>query len=114
MRSSSLDTELQIFLSRETAQQAAEDLVEKQNAESGLMPVVPNEAATYGYEDENRHMVRAFRAGERPRETFEDGVAVAELLAAAYMSAERRATVDFPPEGLESYVPAVARSAPPW
>ncbi|HVR29072.1 MAG TPA: Gfo/Idh/MocA family oxidoreductase, partial [Thermoanaerobaculia bacterium] len=109
MRSSSLDTELQLFLSRETVQAAAEDLVEKQNAESGLMPVVPNESAAYGYEDENRHMVRSFRGGERPSETFEDGVAVTELLMTAYMAAERGATVDFPPPGLDAFVPAVAR-----
>jgi predicted dehydrogenase len=109
MRSSSLDTELELFLSRETVQSAAEDLVEKQNAEVGLMPVVPNEAAAYGYEEENRHMVRSFLAGERPRETFEDGVAVTELLMAAYLSAERGATLDFPPPGLDTFVPAVAR-----
>ena len=112
MRASSLDTELQLFLSRDTAQAAAEDLVEKQNAETGLMPVVPNEAAAYGYEDENRHMTRAFLAGARPAETFDDGVAVTELLMAAYLSAERGATVDFPPPGLADYVPAVARQHP--
>jgi predicted dehydrogenase len=110
MRVSSLDTELELFLSRGTTQAAAEDLVEKQNAETGLMPIVPNESATYGYENENRHMVSAFRAGERPAETFDDGVAVTEILMAAYMSAERGATVDFPPAGLESFVPAVARA----
>jgi len=110
MRSSSLDAELELFLSRETVQAAAEDLVEKQNAESGLMPVVPNEAGTYGYEDENRHMVRAFQSGVRPSETFDDGLAVTELLMAAYMSAERAATVDFPPAGLDAYVPRVARA----
>jgi predicted dehydrogenase len=109
MRASSLSTELELFLSRETVQATGEDLVEKQNAETGLMPVVPNEAAAYGYEDENRHMVRAFRAGERPAETFDDGVAVTELLMAAYLSAERGATLDFPPSGLADYVPAVAR-----
>ncbi len=109
MRVSSLDTELELFLSRATTQAAAEDLVEKQNAETGLMPIVPNESATYGYEEENRHMVSAFRGGRRPAETFEDGVAVTEILMAAYMSAERGATLDFPPAGLESFVPAVAR-----
>jgi predicted dehydrogenase len=110
MRASSLSTELELFLSRATTQAAAEDLVEKQNAETGLMPIVPNESAAYGYEDENRHMVEAFRAGRRPRETFEDGVAVTEILMAAYMSAERGATLDFPPPGLESFVPSVARA----
>ena len=109
MRESSLETELELFLSRATAQAAAEDLVEKQNAETGLMPIVPNESAAYGYEDENRHMVRAFLRGEQPAETFEDGVAVTEILMAAYMSAERGATLDFPPAGLDTFIPAVAR-----
>jgi hypothetical protein len=54
-------------------------------------------------------MVEAFIAGERPSETFDDGLAVTELLMAAYMSAERGETVPFPPPGLETFVPAVAR-----
>jgi predicted dehydrogenase len=113
MRASSLETELELFFSRATTQSAAEDLVEKQNAETGLMPIVPNESAAYGYEDENRHMVRAFQRGERPAETFEDGVAVTEILMAAYMSAERGVTLDFPPPGLDAFVPAVARATVP-
>jgi hypothetical protein len=44
--------------------------VEKQNAEQGLMPVLEDEAATYGYVDENGHMVRAFLAGEPPERRF--------------------------------------------
>ena len=52
---------------------AGEDLVEKQNAEMGVMPVVPNESLAYGYEAENRHFVRAFLGKETPRLTFADG-----------------------------------------
>jgi len=111
MSVSSLETGLALFFSRAVEQQAGEDLVEKQSAESGLMPVVPNEAAAYGYEDEDRHMVRSFLAGERPRETFDDGLAVTELLMAAYMSAEQERTITFPPGGLETFVPAVAARA---
>ena len=44
---------------------AGEDLVEKQNAEAGLMPVVVDETAEYGYTAENRHMARAFLRGSR-------------------------------------------------
>ena len=86
-----------------------EDLVEKQNAESGLMPVVSDEAGEYGYTEENRHMVKAFLEGRRPAENFDDGVNVTELLMAAYMSVEQEKTIDFPPLGLDEYVPAVAR-----
>lgn len=107
----SLDSGPKIFFSREVRGDSGEDLVEKQNAEMGLMPVVADEQAEYGYIGENRHMVEAFLAGRRPDETFSDGVAVAELLMAAYMSAEEGRTVDFPPPGLNTFVPAVARGA---
>jgi predicted dehydrogenase len=104
-----LRTGLQLFFSRAVQAQAGEDLVEKQNAEVGLMPVVANEAVAYGYEAENRHIVRAFLRGESPAFTFDDGVEVVKLLMAAYMSAEQGRTVPFPPPGLETYVPPVAR-----
>jgi predicted dehydrogenase len=42
-----LDSGLKIFFSREVQGQSGQDLVEKQNAETGLMPVVSNEAAAY-------------------------------------------------------------------
>jgi len=105
----SLDAGPRIFFSREVRGDAGEDLVEKQNAEQGLMPVMSDEEAEYGYTAENRHMVEAFLAGRRPEENFDDGVAVADLLMTAYMSAEQGRTVPFPPPGLETFVPAVAR-----
>jgi predicted dehydrogenase len=105
----SLDTGLNLFFSREVRGAAGEDLVEKQNAETGLMPVVANETAVYGYEAENRHFTRAFLGKEPPRLTWDDGVEVVRLLMAAYMSAEQGRTVDFPPEGVDEFVPAVAR-----
>ena len=40
---------------------------------------------------------------------FDDGVDVVELLMAAYQSAEQERTLAFPPEGLDAFVPAVAR-----
>ena len=109
MRANSLDTDLELFFSRDLEQRSGEDLVEKQNAEMGLMPVLANEPVAYGYDAENRHMVDSFRRGERPRETFEDGLEVTRLLMAAYMSAELGRAVDYPPEGLDEFVPAVAR-----
>ncbi|MEN6560051.1 MAG: Gfo/Idh/MocA family oxidoreductase [Acidobacteriota bacterium] len=108
MQVNTLDTGLKVFFSREVRGRAGEDLVEKQNAEIGLMPVVSDEAGEYGYTAENRHMVRSFLAGRRPEESFADGVAVAELLMAAYKSAELGKTIPFPFRGLESYVPPVA------
>jgi predicted dehydrogenase len=104
-----LDSGLKLFFSRAVQGRAGEDLVEKQNAEVGLMPVVANEPAAYGYEAEDRHFVRAFLGKERPRLTFDDGLDVVRILMAAYQSAEQGKTLDFPPRGLEKFVPAVAR-----
>jgi predicted dehydrogenase len=106
-----LDASLKVFFSRNVKGKAGEDLVEKQNAEIGLMPVVANEETEYGYSAENRHMVQSFLNGKRPSENFDDGLNVTELLMAAYMSAERGKTLVFPPPGLENFVPAVARGA---
>ncbi len=104
-----LDSGLKVFFSRNVKGRAGEDLVEKQNAETGLMPVVSDEAAEYGYIAENRHMVQSFLSGNRPEENFSDGLSVTELLMAAYMSAEQEKAISFPPPDLESFVPAVAR-----
>ena len=106
-----LDSSLKMFFSREVKGKSGEDLVEKQNAEMGLMPVVADEASAYGYTAENRHMARAFLRGEKPMLTFDDGFEVVQILMAAYMSAETGRTLEFPPKGLESFVPAVAKGA---
>jgi predicted dehydrogenase len=110
MEFSSLNTGLKVFLSRHVSGGQGEDLVEKQNAEQGLMPVVENEADIYGYIGEDRHMVDAFRHRRPPIETFEDGVAVAEMLMALYRSAELGQVVHLPSTELETYVPPVARA----
>jgi predicted dehydrogenase len=104
-----LDTGLKLFFSREVAGAAGEDLVEKQNAEVGLMPVVADEPVAYGYEAEDRHFVRAFLGLEAPRLTFDDGFEVVQLLMAAYQSAELGRTLDFPSPELATFIPAVAQ-----
>ncbi len=109
MKWNTLDSGLQLFFSREVVGEAGEDLVEKQNAETGIMPVVANEAVAYGYEAENRHFVRAFLGKEKPRLTFEDGLEVVKVLMTAYQSAEEGKTLRFPPPGLDRFVPDVAK-----
>jgi len=104
-----LDSGLKVFFSRQVKGRAGEDLVEKQNAEVGQMPVVSCEEFEYGYTGENRHMVESFLEGRRPEENFDDGLNVTELLMAAYMSIEKGKTMTFPPAGLENFIPAVAR-----
>jgi predicted dehydrogenase len=104
-----LETGLKLFFSREVRGSAGEDLVEKQNAEIGLMPVVADEPVAYGYEAEDRHFVRVFLGREAPRLTFEDGFEVVQLLMAGYQSAELGRTLDFPSPDLATFVPAVAQ-----
>jgi predicted dehydrogenase len=104
-----LDTGLKLFFSREVHGAEGEDLVEKQNAEMGLMPVVASEAVAYGYEAENRHFVRAFLGKEEPILTFDDGLEVVRVLMTAYQSAEEGRTLDFPPKGIDEFVPDVAQ-----
>ena len=111
LQGNSLNNHLQAFFSRDVAGDTGEDLIEKQSAEQGLMPVVTDEEAEYGYTGENRHMVDCFLRGEMPSETFEDGVEVTRLLMACYMAAERGERLQFPPEGLDDYVPEPARGA---
>ena len=109
MEFSSLNSGLKIFMSREVTGKEGEDLVEKQNAEQGLMPVIDDEAGVYGYTLENRHFVEAFRRGEMPLETFHDGLEVARMLAALYRSAELNRSVRADEPGLDDYVPPTAR-----
>ena len=104
-----LDSGLKLFFSRAVRGKEGEDLVEKQNAEMGLMPVVANEPMAYGYEAEDRHFVRVFQGKEQPLLTFDDGVEVVKVLMTAYQSAEQGKTLSFPPKGLDKFVPSVAR-----
>ncbi|QWW19594.1 Gfo/Idh/MocA family oxidoreductase [Schaalia sp. 19OD2882] len=108
MESSTLATESRVFLSRNLTQERGEDLVEKQNAEQGLMPIVSDEALSYGYTGENAAFAADFLAGRQPKESLVNGLEVIELLMAAYHSAETGRTVTWPVE-LESFVPAVAQ-----
>jgi predicted dehydrogenase len=109
MRVDSLETPCRVFFSRNLREAEGEDLVEKQQAEQGLVPLLENEAASYGYEAENRHMVRCFLRGETPDETFADGADVVEILMTCYRSAQEGRVIEFPAAGIESFVPEVAR-----
>ena len=104
-----LDPDLKVFFSRKVVGSEGEDLVEKQNAESGGMPVVSNEAEVYGYTAENRHMVESFLSGKRPEENFDDGLDVTRLLMAAYMSAEQGRTIKLPNSNIKDFIPAVSQ-----
>jgi predicted dehydrogenase len=109
MKWNSLDSGLQLFFSREVTGRAGEDLVEKQNAEQGVMPVVPEEYAAYGYTNEDRHFVRVFLGKEKALLDFADGVEVVKMLMTAYRSAEQGKTLAFPSRGIDRFVPKVAK-----
>ena len=95
MRWNTLESGLDLFFSRAVKGKVGEDLVEKQNAEIGQMPVVVNEAIAYGYEAEDRHFVRVFQGKEKPLLTFHDGLDVVRILMHAYKSAELGKTLDY-------------------
>jgi predicted dehydrogenase len=109
MSVNTLDSGTKVFFSRRLRGESGEDLVEKQNAEHGLMPLVGNEAAEYGYEAENRHFITYFADGVQPDDDFHSGREVTELLMACYMSAEQGRVIEWKPLGLASYSPPVAR-----
>jgi len=100
---------LDLFISRRVKGQAGEDMVEKQNSEQGLMPIVPDEECVYGYAAENRHFVECFLEGKKPLLSFADGEKVVEMLMACYYSAEKGVPVNPAEIDLENYIPAVAK-----
>jgi predicted dehydrogenase len=83
--------------------------VEKQEANQGKIPVVPDEVTTYGYLAQNRHVVDAFRRGENAREDLHDGLEVVRLNMASYRAAELGERVELDDVSLDGYVPEPAR-----
>ena len=103
----SLQQELNVFFSRNVKILPSEEFVEKQAAEQGLMPMIPNETIAYGYQDEDRYMVECFLKGVQPMENWRDGLLVTQLMMAAYLSAEVGRRIKFKPEELRGYRPKV-------
>jgi predicted dehydrogenase len=113
LESNSLRSPLEIFVSDDAAAAVgdAELALEKAQATRGLLAVQPNEPDLYGYTDENADAVEAFTAGRGALLDFEYGVEIVRLVMAAYLSAERGASVDLTDTGtraeLERYVPLI-------
>ena len=59
---------------------------EKTDADTGWVFPVPDETHVHGHDAMMQDVVESFRAGTLPRETFEDGLAVNEIIDAAYRS----------------------------
>jgi predicted dehydrogenase len=109
MKWNTLDSGLDLFFSRAVKGKTGEDIVEKQMAEQGQMPVVVNEAIAYGYEAEDNHFVRAFLGKEKPLLTWHDGLDVVRILMHAYKSAELGKTLDYKENGVDKFVPQVGQ-----
>jgi predicted dehydrogenase len=61
-------------------------LGEKVDADTGWVYPVPNETYAHGHDAMMADVISAFREGRNPEETFEDGLAVNQILDAAYRS----------------------------
>ncbi|MCL6502020.1 MAG: Gfo/Idh/MocA family oxidoreductase [Pirellulales bacterium] len=88
-----------------------EAALEKSQASRGLLAVQPNEADLYGYTDEQADAAEAFATGRPALLDWDYGLEIVRLTMAAYMSAERRATVDLTDPAtqreLETFVPLI-------
>ncbi|MFP8955430.1 Gfo/Idh/MocA family protein [Natrialbaceae archaeon A-CW3] len=103
-----LESGTNVFFSSDAGDESGY-VVEKQEATEGSFSVVPDEATTYGYVAQNRHVVDAFRHGEDAREDLYDGLEVVKLCMASYRAAEEGRRIDLERTDLESYVPEPAR-----
>ena len=110
-----LNSPLNIFIG-DAAQSAVSNqelALEKSTSSRGLLSVQPNEADLYGYTDENRDAAKNFLQGKDGLLPFSYGLEITKLVMAAYMSAERKCTVDLTDEkilaDLEEFIPAVQR-----
>lgn len=103
-----LDTGTDVFFSANIGGEG-EYYVEKQEAEQGSIPVVPDETAAYGYLNQNKHVVDSFRDGSNAREDAYDGLEVVKLCMASYKAAEEGRRIEFKHTDLDEYVPEPAR-----
>jgi len=109
----SLRSPLEVFVGDAAAAGVAdtEAALEKTQSSRGLLTVQPNESDLYGYTDENVDVVEAVSEGRPAMLDWDYGLEITRLTMAAYLSAERRATVDLTDPAtcaeLESYIPRI-------
>jgi predicted dehydrogenase len=108
-----LRSSAEIFIADAAADAIAnsELALEKSTATRGLLVVQPNEPDLLGYTDENDDAVAAFSTGRRPLLDWNYGLKILQLVMAAYMSAERKRTIDLTDANtireLDQYVPLI-------
>jgi len=109
----SLQSPTGIFISDSAAAAVADSelALEKSQASRGALVLVPHEADLYGYCAEWRDALRAFEAGKDAMLNLEYGRLITKLTMAAYMSHEKRKTIDLTDAGvnreLETYIPLI-------
>lgn len=105
----------EIFIGDEAAEAVAdsEAALEKATSTKGLLAIQPNEADLYGYAPELRDAVDAFLNGRDGGLTWDYGLEISQLVQAAYLSAEKKRTIDLTDPGviekLESYKSKISR-----
>ncbi|MBI3465625.1 MAG: Gfo/Idh/MocA family oxidoreductase [Planctomycetes bacterium] len=108
-----LRSSLEVFIADSAAAAIADSelALEKSTASRGLLVVQPNEADLLGYTDENDDAVAAFSTGRPPLLDWDYGLQIQRLVMAAYLSAERRGTIDLTDPAtqreLDTYVPLI-------
>jgi predicted dehydrogenase len=108
-----LQSPLEVFIGDVAAEAIAdaELALEKATASRGLLAVQPNEADLYGYPDENEDAAISFLNGKDALLPLSYGLEITKLVMAAYMSAERKHTIDLTnsqiQKELESYIPLI-------
>jgi predicted dehydrogenase len=113
LEANTLRSPLEIFVGDDAAVPVAdaELALEKSTASRGLLTIQPNEPDLYGYVDEHRDALAAFRAGRSAFLDFDYGVEIVRLTMAAYRSAEEGRVIDLTDvserAALDAYVPLV-------
>ena len=109
----SLNSALEVFIGDAAAEAIAdaESALEKATASRGLLAVQYNEPDLYGYPDENEDAARAFLTGKDGFLPWSYGLEITKLVMAAYLSAERRKTIDLTDPDvqneLETFIPLI-------
>jgi hypothetical protein len=108
-----LRSPVEIFIGDAAAASVADSelALEKSQATRGLLPVQPNEPDLLGYTDENDDAVAAFSEGRPALLDWNYGLEITRLNLAAYLSAERKQTIDLTGPAtlkeLETYIPLI-------
>ncbi|MGC9145532.1 MAG: Gfo/Idh/MocA family protein [Nitrososphaeria archaeon] len=104
-----LQPELTLFFSHNLNLSKVTEIVEKQNAIEGNMPVIANEPYTYGYQGVDENVINSFLKNELPYENLDDALFITSLQMLAYYSAEKGQKIRYDISVIENYTPSVSQ-----